>query len=329
MQKNVKEILYKGKSENANTTEKREMLGLFHQPEKEYDVKKLMLEELHNTESKDTNKDYFKTLFAKVWSKIESLTPKAKSRSLFSFGRVAAAVIVGLLVGYFGSQNFTSDTPAYYSAYSPKGSVSELTLPDGSRIALNAGSEITYSINGQHKKREVFLNGEAWFDVQKDEQKPFVVHTPAYDVNVTGTQFNVKAYDGENKITTTLEAGSVVLSSTDKCKLEAPIVLKPGEQAILNAETKQVVLKKVETQWFTSWKDNKLIFVNMSLKELRVLLERKYGVEIDIKNNKLLDLHFDGTIKNETIIEVLEYVKKTLPINYNIVDQKIEITAKL
>jgi ferric-dicitrate binding protein FerR (iron transport regulator) len=106
------------------------------------------------------------------------------------------------------------------------------------------------------------------------------------------------------------------------------VILKAGEQIVLNKESRDLNIKNVNTKWFTSWKDNKLIFVNMNMKELIVLLERKYGVEIDIKNIEILKLHFDGTIKNESIIEIMEIMKKTLPISYKVVGQKIEITCK-
>ena len=79
---------------------------------------------------------------------------------------------------------------------------------------------------------------------------------------------------------------------------------------------------------FTAWKDNKLIFINMNLKELIVVLERKYGVDIEITDNIILDYHYDGAIKNETILEVLDLLKETLPINYKIEDQSILITKK-
>ena len=147
-----------------------------------------------------------------------------------------------------------------------------------------------------------------------------------YDVNVTGTQFNVKAYETDNEVTTTLEEGQVIIHSTENFKLAEEVILKPGEQVILNNDSKELTIKTVNTKWFTSWKDNKLIFVNMDLKDLVVLLERKYGVDIEVKNKDILDLHFDGTIKNESIIEILDIIKKALPINYKIVGQKIEIT---
>ena len=105
------------------------------------------------------------------------------------------------------------------------------------------------------------------------------------------------------------------------------MILKPGQQAVFDKEQKVLKVQEVNTQWYTSWKENKLIFVNMTLKELRVLLERKYGVDIVITNDELLSLHFDGVIKNETIIEIMDILKVTLSIDYKVVDQRIEITA--
>jgi len=216
----------------------------------------------------------------------------------------------------------------YYVAHAPKGSVSEIILPDGSAIFLNADSRVKYSINGKNDIREVFLEGEAWFDVEKDKDKPFVVHTPFYDVNVTGTQFNIKAYEADNTLSTTLEEGQIIIQSTDNFRLAESIVINPGEQATLNKDSRELTIEKVNTKWVTSWKDNKLIFVNMNLKELVVLLERKYGVDIEIKNKEILNLHFDGTIKNESIIEFLNIIQTTLRINYKIIGQKIVITNK-
>lgn len=330
MQKNINYIISRGKSEKASEIEKQELFSLFHQSESEYQLKSLLLEELQETESKDISIPYLKKMFAKLWSKVQrtKTPPKSKIRFLPTFSKIAAAVIIGLSIGFYIASTKNTKEPVYYAAHSPKGSVSEVLLPDSSIIFLNADSRIKYSFDGDKGIREVFLNGEAWFDVRKNKKKTFVVHTPYYDVNVTGTQFNVKAYESDNMVTTTLEEGSVHISSTEKYKLEETIMLIPGEQVVFNKETQNIILKTVNTKWFTSWKDNKLIFVNMSLQELIVLLERRYGVDIEVKNDAILGLHFDGTLKNETIFEILEIIKKTLPVSYNIVGQKIEITAK-
>ena len=91
---------------------------------------------------------------------------------------------------------------------------------------------------------------------------------------------------------------------------------------------RNVQINAVNPKWNTSWKENKLIFVNMSLKDLKILLERKYGVEIEISEKSILNYHYDGTIKNESILEVLEILRQTLPIKYQIIGQKIIITKK-
>jgi len=328
MGKLLKDIFKKGRAKNSEAIDRQKMFALFHQAENEYELKNDLLEELENKESTDSSSTNFNQLFNQLWSKISYERKEPRISRLSNTIKIAAAVTIGLFIGFYLTYLKTNEAPSYYSAHSPIGSVSEIILPDESIIFLNSDSQIRYSCNGKNGIREVHLIGEAWFDVKKDNGKPFIVHTSFYDINVTGTQFNVKAYDSDNKIITTLEEGEVRIGSSEDFKLENEIILKPGEQVVLNKESKSAIVKTVNTEWFTSWKDNKLIFVNMSLKELIVLLERKYGVDIEVKNDALLDLHFDGTIKNETILEILEIIKKTLPVNYKITNQKIEITPK-
>ena len=329
MKKYIKDILDNGMPKDDESIDKQKMSALFHQAENEYKLKGELLKELEKTELPDSSSTNFSNLFNKLWSTINEKRKEPRRRLTSNIIKIAAAIVIGLFIGLYITFLKSESSPVYYASHSPRGSVSEIILPDGSVIFLNSDSHIQYRVNGKNGIREVHLRGEAWFDVKKDKKKPFIVHTPFYNVNVTGTQFNVKAYDSDNEVITTLEEGEVRIGSSEDFKLESEITLKPGEQVVLNTETKKANIKTVNTKWFTSWKDNKLIFVNMSLKELIVLLERKYGVDIEVKNKALLDLHFDGTIKNETIIEILEIIKKTLPVNYKITNQKIEITKNL
>jgi transmembrane sensor len=254
--------------------------------------------------------------------------PKNRIQKLiFTVSKIAAILIIGLLLG-LSVQYLKKTEPVYFTSIAPKGSVSQMVLPDNSIVYLNAGSQLKYTVAGVKRKREVFLEGEAWFDVAKNEKKPFVVHTPFYDVKVLGTQFNVKAYKTDTEIVTTLEEGSVQIASSENFKMAENKTLHPGEQLVYNRQNKTINVKDVETRMFTAWKDNKLIFINMNLKELIVLLERKYGVEIEITDNMILNYHYDGTIKDETILEVLDLLKETLPIKYKIEGQTILITKK-
>jgi len=252
---------------------------------------------------------------------------KNRKKQIIKYSGIAAILILGFLTGFFIDQ-LKIDEPVFYTCIAPNGSVSQLLLPDNTMVYLNSGSQIEYSFSGSEEKREVFLEGEAWFDITKNSKKPFVVHTPFYDVKVTGTQFNVTAYKTDTKIVTTLEEGSIYISSTKNTLLRSNEILHPGEQFVYDTEKGNYKINNVNTKLFTSWKENKLIFINMDLKELIVLLERKFGVDIVVSDNIVLDYHYDGTIKNETILEVLELLKETLPINYKIEGQQVIIQKK-
>ncbi|MEN8122962.1 MAG: FecR domain-containing protein [Bacteroidota bacterium] len=255
----------------------------------------------------------------------ENVLKKPYVNSLIvKISKVAAVLVVGLLLGFFINTLKTSE-PVYYTSIAPKGSISQMLLPDNTMVYLNSGSEIKYTIDGVEGKREVFLKGEAWFQVTKNKQRPFVVHTSYYNVQVLGTEFNVKAYPEDNEVATTLEKGSVQITSSKKIRLQKSQVLKSGEQLVYNKTQNSIELKKVKPKTYTSWKDNKLIFINLRLGELVTLMERKYGVDIEVADSSILDFHYDGTIKNETILEMMDILKQTLPIEYKIEGQKIQI----
>ncbi|RIH63993.1 DUF4974 domain-containing protein [Mariniphaga sediminis] len=244
------------------------------------------------------------------------------------FYRFAAILIIGLIVGALVMNYIPSGEPLHISSMAPKGSISQMVLDDSTIVFLNADSKIRYSRGIRKSEREIFLEGEAWFNVAKNKSRTFIVHTSTYDVQVTGTKFNVKSYEEENKVITTLEEGRVVIASSKNCQLNEPVIMKPGEQVVLDKLSNEISVRKVDPSVYSSWKDNKLIFLNMKLDELVVLLEREYGVDIEVDDLRILKYHYTGTIKNETIIEILEIIKNTLPIEYNIEGQTIHIQNK-
>ena len=269
------------------------------------------------------------------WSKFLYTIHRPEKSNIFSFStnlqmfyRFAAILVIGFFIGSLVIKYPTRQEPLYMTTFAPKGSVSQMMLSDSTLVYLNAGSELKYSAGKGEKTREVFLEGEAWFDVKKDSDRPFIVHTPYYLVRVTGTNFNVKAYQSDNEITTTLEEGEVKINSSENFKLEHEITLQPGEQLVYNKSSKNINIKEVDTNLYTSWKNNKLMFLKMSFGDLIVLLERKYGVEIKVDNPDILKYHYTGTIKNESILEILNIVKHTLPVDYDIDGQVIHIRKK-
>lgn len=305
-------------------------MSLFHRSELEFELKSQLLEDLDKSSVSTVNKPFFDELFEKFWQKrrLEITREHKKNHLVIKLLQWAAILVFGLFIGHYLHSVKKHSSPVYYTSIAPKGSISEMLLPDGSHIFLNSGSQIRYSVDGTEGMREVFLTGEAWFQVAKMKAKPFVVHTSFYDVRVTGTSFNVKAYKDDEAVITTLEEGSVQVKSSENLKLAEEKVLKPGQQLIYNKETRSIQVNEVNTRLYTSWKENKLVFINMSLKDLKTLLERKYGVDIQIVDKDILDYHYDGVLKSETILEVLEIFRHTLPIEYKIVGQNIIIQKK-
>ena len=252
---------------------------------------------------------------------------KRKIRKLFiNFSRVAAVLVIGLLMGILVNTLMKEDSMVYTSM-TPKGSISQMILPDNTMVYLNSDTELKFYYNRSKRRREVYLEGEAWFRVSENRKKPFIVHTAFYDIVVTGTEFNVKAYRDEKESVTTLEQGSVLVRS-EKSGTKSHRVLVPGEQLIINREKQTFTTHRVKTSYYTSWKENKLIFINMTLAELIKLLERRYDVDIEVSDKSILNHHYDGTIRNESILEIMDLIKITLPIDYEIVGQKILITKK-
>ncbi|RKD87825.1 FecR family protein [Mangrovibacterium diazotrophicum] len=331
MKAHQQQLIDKYKSGQLSDSEHRELLSLFHCDDLEFELKQELYDQLAQLPD-EANPEIVIPEFDRIWKKIKQ---KKKAERKTSEHRInywyyaAAVLIVGLLIGniFLLSRN-KSPRNEFYSAIAPIGSVSQVILPDSTIVFLNSGSAVKYTRNEDQNTREVYLSGEAWFKVKKSKQVPFFVHTPFYNVRVTGTEFNVKAYDEDRDVVTTLEEGEIRVQSSEVLKLKNEIKLKPGEQLVYNKDEKSIVVSDVKTQIYSSWKDNKLIFVNATLKELAVLLERKYGVEIKIEDKQIAGYHYDGTIKNETILDVLNILQNTLPITYQIKGQEIIIRKK-
>lgn len=330
MDNSINDIIQKAKAPGASIEQQDEFLSLFRQVDKEYALKEFLFDDLVNTTVSENRTPYFNDLFEKFWirRKHESKSDSTQKRWLVLTAQWAAILVVGLLLGSYFDVFKKTEATKYYTSITPKGSVSQMILPDGTHVFMNAGTQMKYSVNGADNNREVFLSGEAWFHVTQMDDNPFIVHTSMYDVRVTGTTFNVKAYPDDRDVITTLEEGRVCVKTIEDSKQASEIQLNPGEQLVYNKELKDIHVQEVNTKWVTSWKENKLVFINMSLKDLTALLERRYGVEIEINDKGILDYHYDGTIKDETILQVLEILKCTLPIDYHIVDQKIVIHKK-
>lgn len=203
----------------------------------------------------------------------------------------------------------------------------EVKLADGSHVILNAGSTLKYPINFPEKgNREVFLSGEAFFDVTKDEKRPFKVHTDKFDIQVLGTQFNANSYDQETA-SIVLVKGAVDLNKTgDQQKV---IHLKPGQLAELNNQNaEEFTIKDVDTDLYTAWIKGGLVFRNVTFQEMLKKMGRHYNITIINNNEEMAKERFNASFGNEPLQTLLKYYKEVYGIQYTQQDNTIIIQPK-
>jgi transmembrane sensor len=241
------------------------------------------------------------------------------------------------------SQNLVKVPEKVISQITTKnGSKTNLLLPDGTKVWLNAGSTISYDSSYGRTIREVALSGEAFFDVIKNKERPFIIHASKINIKVLGTQFNVRSYPSDNTTEASLIRGSIEVTFRDKPNKK--IILKPNEKIVVDTdrnsedvsetirrtshekihEVPGVDIKKLTYEYKTgtiietSWVQNKLIFQDEPFDEIARQLERWYGVSIIFKNDRLKENRLTGSFKNETIWQALDALKFTASFHYTI-----------
>lgn len=189
--------------------------------------------------------------------------------------------------------------------YNPRGLRTTVTLPDSSRVTLNADSKITYAYRLQGTTRAIKLEGEAFFEVAKDSLRPFVVEANSAKITVLGTTFNIRSYPEERSIETTLIEGSLVVSSGSQKNR-----LVPGQQVRIDKASQESSVSVVNTQNTIGWREGKLYFQSAPFNELATVLERTFNVNIRIDSHPLQQKKFTGKFENgENLEQILRVLK--------------------
>lgn len=271
-----------------------------------------------------------------------------KKRRYLSYGLAASLIFLVITAGFLFTGRKSDPVSKGSEVVTRKGSKSRVVLPDGTLVWLNADSKLIYPENFQGTTREVQLTGEAFFDVTKDENRPFIIHTNTIDVKVLGTIFNVRSYPEEATTETSLLHGMIevtLLKQADK-----KIILRPNEKlTISNAlndsvvtednnadkETDQpvMVLSKVHYRHNDTistealWINNILAFDNEGMENVFYKIERWYNVEIDVADPELLSKHFTATFQNKPLDEIMQALQLTFHFKYRVEGEKIIITT--
>ncbi|WP_455592052.1 FecR family protein [Bacteroides sp.] len=287
-------------------------------------------------ESPELSSEQMDAAFARLQHRLGEPETKIHLRflRLSHFMRIAAIWFVPLLLLsislYFYKETITVRNEladvSFVEYYVPSGKRELLTLPDSSKVWLNSGSLLVYPSTFIGDKREVYLAGEGYFDVQKDAEFPFIVKVRGLQVGVLGTKFNLSGYPSADKVTTTLEEGSVKVLLD---KVHASYMLKPNEQLIYTPKTEKVELQKVHAVDYSDWKEGGLLFKSCPFDEVMATLERVYDIHIHLqtsiyKNNRLT-IHFN---KHEQLEKVMMLIREIIPaLEYRIEGKEVYILS--
>ncbi len=211
----------------------------------------------------------------------------------------------------------TTEELVYNEMVVPYGRRFQVTLSDGTQVHLNSGTSFRFPVKFiAGKERQVFLKGEAFFDVVKNKKDAFVINSKDVDIKVLGTKFNVSSYEEDEEINTVLVTGSVQIY--DSSKPSTTIVIEPGQMASWNKEQKNISIEDVDIDLHTAWMEGRLILRKTSFKVIRRKLERYYNISI-VNHNELLDgLYYNINFDNETIEQVLKTLNENFDIDYKI-----------
>lgn len=279
--------------------------------------------ELKSSGTKDTDLPYIQKIIAITTTKP---VVKQKNRKILYKTLVSIAAVGLLLLSVGGIQFLLKKTnaPDQIEVYVPRGERSEVTLCDGTKIFINSNTTLTYSRQFGSQTREVILKGEAYFQVAHNKAIPFIVRTSHFSVRVLGTEFNVKAYEEDNQVAAALDKGSIELTPA---ATKRPLLLKPGEEFMLQKNDGQTVIKHIDNQ--KNWLNNFIVVECLDINEFCKMLERNFNVSIDIDPAIDHQFEYNGRFKREKDIEeILDIMTKASPIKYIRKGDQITIQKK-
>jgi ferric-dicitrate binding protein FerR (iron transport regulator) len=226
------------------------------------------------------------------------------------------------MAGYYSASYkiHKEDQDAYTVFNIPNSEMGNVVLPDGTKVKLNSSSELRYPMKFLNS-REVFLTGEAFFDVTSDPDNPFLVHVDDFTVKVTGTRFNVKSYPDTNP-ETTLEEGKIAVINS---KGNTIVDLKPNENLVYNKAQNRVLISSIDIHQKMGWTEGKIFLKNQTIGEMAKIIERWYNVKIMFDDESLKHVRLTGTIlKDKPIEQLLNVLVRSEAIDFKYIEESSE-----
>jgi ferric-dicitrate binding protein FerR (iron transport regulator) len=246
-----------------------------------------------------------------------------KTNRLISYSLKIAGILILALSVFWGIKGYNNHSIAkqtWIEIKAPAWTRARFSLPDGTTGWLNSNSGIRY--NGTFlRDRKLTLTGEAFFDVARDEKRPFRVSADDVVVNVLGTRFNIASYENEENVEIVLEEGKLEFTALEKNNSG---IMNPNDLILYNKKSTKVTSRIVEPEKYISWTDGRLVFRNDPIDVIARRLERWYNVEVEIRGNLSNDLRLRATFVDESLEQVLYYLNRSLPIEYKIINSHLK-----
>jgi transmembrane sensor len=240
----------------------------------------------------------------------------------YQWQKIAAILLIPLILGniiYYTVHSVNREVingPIYNELFAAFGTRSVVKLSDGTTVWLNSGSSLRYPDRFAGNKRNVVLKGEAYFEVESNPEKPFIVETPMISVKATGTKFNVSVYPNAEEEGVTLVSGKVEVVTTNRNNTEARSELEPNQHLSFSKTSGTSTIITTDVSKYISWKDGKLIFRNEPLSVVTNRLSQVFNVDIEIKGGELKNYSYRATFQDESLADILKLLKISAPIDY-------------
>ena len=265
---------------------------------------------------------------------LKKINPRLKHPSGYrwlTYLQRAAAILIFPLLVYAGWLTFKNQDVVRQQAdvvwqtiQTPPGFKSCFQLPDGSLVWLNSASSVTFPLTFANNARQVKVTGEAFFDVQENQDWPFSVSLGKINVKVLGTRFNVINYKNEARTEIILESGKVELQTETTSRPRILAEMKPGELARFNKKDNSVALKKVDTDKYCSWINGKLIFRDDPMDEVVRKLNRWFNVDIEVADPAIREYIYTASFQDESLDQILELLTISAPISYQVIQREMQ-----
>jgi ferric-dicitrate binding protein FerR (iron transport regulator) len=285
------------------------------------------LEEQILSSSNEMDKDVQMRMFSQIKNSIQvsdskNITTFTKTSILNKWLRVAAMLLLPLMTAagvYFYMSRAETSEPLIVSV--ERGQKASIVLPDGSKVWLNSLSKLTYTNDFNKKKRILKLDGEAYFEVAHNPEKPFIVKSKDITVEALGTSFGMEAYDEDEMVSSILMEGKVKVTTPNGIT-----TLLPNERVLYDKTNKKAKKTNVtNAKDFTGWIHNTLRFENESLNEIAKNIQRNYNVKIIFDTERLKNLRYTGTVENNSLESVLNIITLTSPISFKVDSQCVTL----